>query len=339
MTCGPPQWNCFCQLSLKAIFVRNHKNLFPMRSLLALIFIVSVFGAEAQKYKDPRQYYRQFANENRKIKRKNLMFFEASLKGEDERRVAKYREMVIEQLRESKKEVDRVGPYEDYEILQREYSDALELYIKAFDEELGEAWALKDSMYNSWDDLTSYYKALDKAEQDMLDAAYKIERAEEHFTHKYYVDRMVDEETELTYQRLDEITPHVRDMSVAFYRVHMQVENFLKAIDEKKRDTLPRMVTEIRKTIRTSEEEVSEWADFEEDDLYDETVSYLQDMNEEIDETMRPLAEAFSNEYLGEDEYEDAQDLLERFRDWYNDLVTDWKETKMELIEDYLPED
>lgn len=310
-----------------------------MRILLALLFTFSLFGAAAQKYKDPRQYYRVFANENRKIKRKNLMFFEASIKGEDERRVQKYREMVVEQLRESAKEIDRVGAYEDYEILKREYADALELYIKAFDDQLGDAWALKDSMYNSWEHLNKYYDALEKAETSMLDAAYKIEEAEQHFTQKYYVDRRIDEETELTYERLDEITPHVRDMTIAFYRVHMQVEKFLMAIENQQRDTLGQMVTNIRKSIRTSQEEVADWADFEEDDLFEETVDYMEDISEEIDEVLRPIAEAYSNEYLAEDEYEDAEDQLERFKSWYNDLVADWKETKTELVEDYLPED
>lgn len=310
-----------------------------MRILLALLFTFSLFGAAAQKYKDPRQYYRVFANENRKIKRKNLMFFEASIKGEDERRVQKYREMVVEQLRESAKEIDRVGAYEDYEILKREYADALELYIKAFDDQLGDAWALKDSMYNSWEHLNKYYDALEKAETSMLDAAYKIEEAEQHFTQKYYVDRRIDEETELTYERLDEITPHVRDMTIAFYRVHMQVEKFLEAIENQQRDTLGQMVTNIRKSIRTSQEEVADWADFEEDDLFEETVDYMEDISEEIDEVLRPIAEAYSNEYLAEDEYEDAEDQLERFKSWYNDLVADWKETKTELVEDYLPED
>lgn len=310
-----------------------------MRILLALLFTFSLFGAAAQKYKDPRQYYRVFANENRKIKRKNLMFFEASIKGEDERRVQKYREMVVEQLRESAKEIDRVGPYEDYEILKREYADALDLYIKAFDDQLGDAWALKDSMYNSWEHLNKYYDALEKAETSMLDAAYKIEEAEQHFTQKYYVDRRIDEETELTYERLDEITPHVRDMTIAFYRVHMQVEKFLMAIENQQRDTLGQMVTNIRRSIRTSQEEVADWADFEEDDLFEETVDYMEDISEEIDEVLRPIAEAYSNEYLAEDEYEDAEDQLERFKGWYNDLVADWKETKTELVEDYLPED
>ncbi len=312
-----------------------------MKALLSLVLLATLLpAAQAQRYRNPDQYLRAFTNENRKISKKNFLYLAASLKGKDERRVQRYREMVLEQLKDSRKEVARIGTYDDYEILQREYMDGLALFIDAFENDFGIADSLTANRYRSYDDLKKYFDAVTKAEGEMLDAIYKMEKAEEHFAKMNYITITRDEEMERQYELLDEVTLYSRDMTLSLFRVEQSVRDFLKALNEETPDSLLHKVSDIRMAISTSEDEIAEYADFEgEDDLYYEVAGYLQDVQEEVEVNLGPIAEKLENEYLPEDEYQDAQDDLQDFVERHEDRLLDYFEARADLIEDYLPED
>ncbi len=311
-----------------------------MKRFLALILLFAMAAPlAAQRYRNPDQYLRQFTNQNRKIGIKNLLYLTATLKDADERRIAKYREIVLEQLKDSKREIERTGNYEDYEILKREYVKALEQYIGVFEKEFGAADTLLARRYDSYQDLQNYYDAVTAAEAKMLEASYRMEEAEDHFAKTYYFTVERDEELEEQYRLLDEVTLYSRDMTLAFFRTEQGVQKWLRAVEAEERDSLPQIVTEIRKYIKQSRSEVEEYADFEgEDDLYKEVKHYLDEMQDAVNQDLQPLSEQLKNKFLDEKEYRDAQRDLERFVNWHSRIVEDFFETKRELIEDYLPD-
>src|SRR5690606_13824121 len=113
---------------------------------------------------------------------------------------------------------------------------------------------------------------------------------------------------------LDEVTLYSRDMTLSFFRVDAQARKFLGAVQRDHLDSLPLIVTEMRKAIKTSQEEVEEYADFEgEKDLYNELVDYLEEMEDEVNENLAELAQNLQNEFLDEKQREEAQKQLKNF--------------------------
>lgn len=312
-----------------------------MTRILSLLLLVAfALPAEAQKYKKPEQYYREFQSQNRKISRKNLIYLEAVLKDEDERKIAKYREMMVDQLKDSRQELSRIGDYDGYDILQREYMTALDMYIDAFEKEFGVAEELTAKRYDSYEDLKAYFDAVTKAEGEMLDASYKIEKAEDHFAKMHFFTIERDEEMDEQFRLLDEATLYTRDMTLSFFRVQQHSKRFLTSIKEDNKDSLSYILTDMQKDIRVSKQELAEYVDFTgKDNLVKYLNWYLDEMVLEVNENLRPLAEKLKNDYLDEKDYSRAQKDLERFIARYNDYQDEFFEIKNDLILDYLPED
>ncbi|HAD97038.1 MAG TPA: hypothetical protein DCG19_06495 [Cryomorphaceae bacterium] len=312
-----------------------------MFKYLAFVLLVGMaFQVDAQRYNNPQTYFRKFQNENRKLRIKNLRYLKSSLRSTDERRVAKYREMVLEQAKESQQAVERLGPYEDYDILQKEYIKSLQMYIDAFANNFGVAEELNKGRYNSYEDLKKYYDAVTKAEGQMLDAAYRIQQAEEHFAKTYYLTITRDEEMEEEYRMLDEVTLYTRDMTLSFFRVDAEVRKYLKTVEVGGTDSLSTIVGDMRAAYNESKKEVEEYADFDgRKVLFNEMEDYLEEIRVELDENLPELTENLQNKFLSEDEFEDTQRELERFIKRHKYRVEDFFETQADLIEYYIPED
>jgi len=306
------------------------------RNLLIFFALLLAVPALAQRYRNPSQYYRQFSNQNRKLTQKTNIFLTNLLMGEDARRVTRYREMVEEQAKDSKQEVSRTGPYEDYETLQREYEKGLEEYHKAFSKHFTKALNYYPNRFASYDSLTTYYDWLTKAENAMYDARYTLESAEDHFAKTYYVDQNPDEELAEESLTLDRVSIYLKDMDLAFFNVERAVQNWVNAIDEQKRDTLHTLVAQIRKSVRASADSIKPYTDYEgDDDLFEEVEYYITEVNEEIDENLRPLSDAFANAYLDPKEYADAEKDLNRVKDWLQDAREDYFDTRQDVTEGY----
>lgn len=306
--------------------------------LLALFLLVP--AAEAQRrYKDARSYYREFQAQTRKIGIKNMRYLEAVVKGDDARRVNKYREMVVEQMRESKRSLARVGGFNGDDVLHREYMQALDMYLEAFEKDFGAAEELTANRYNSYDDLQKYFEAANKAEIKMLDAGYKIESAEDYFGKTYNVDLRRDTILRNKQVLLDEVTVYTRELTSIYFRVDGELTALFNAISADKGDTLAIIITNLRKAIRKAQSELSEIEPFEYDDgLEDQLLSYLEEIDGAIDEDLRPMAETFQFKYQDSDDLEDAQAVLADMKEWQTISRSEYFETQSGIIADYLEE-
>lgn len=294
---------------------------------------------EAQRYKNPQSYFKKFQNENRKLRIKNLRYLKASLKSGDQRKVDKFRQVVLDQAKQSKTSIERLGAYKDYNILRKEYIASMEMYINAFENNFGVADALSKNRYNSYEDLKKYYQAVSKAEEEMLTASFRIESAEEHFAKTYTLKIVRDSELEEQYALLDEVTLYSRDMTLSYFRIDAKVRLYLNILQRGNLDSLSDVLTEMRIAVKDSKEEVLEYDAFEgETTLYDEMVDYIEEMEVELNENLGDLTDKLQNEFMEEDEYEDVQKDLKRFIERHKYRTESFFETKSELIEDYLPE-
>jgi hypothetical protein len=312
-----------------------------MFRILALLIFCSSITVElgAQRFRDPRSYYKEFASENRRITIKNIRYLEGVVKGEDPRRVDKYREMVVEQLKESKRAIERLGDYKEDDLLQREYLKALDLFLNAFEKNFDKAEALTEDRYQNFEKLKIYFAAMEAAEADMFDAAYKIQEAEEFFAKKYKVDLRRDEATQLKWKKLDRLTIYTRELSLAFFQVDAPMSAFFKAAEAKQGDTLFDILNTIRQAVRISQDALADMPEFDgKDFLLEELEYYLEEIRDALDETIRPLADQLSNEFLPEDEYEDVQDELEDLKEWHAKARADFFETQTYIVLKYLEE-
>ncbi len=311
-----------------------------MKKVLLIILTASIVApVMAQRGKnDARAYFKDFQSETRRISRKNYIYLEASVKGTDPARVQRYREMVVEQLNDSKNALDRITIYEGDDVLKREYMDALDMYLKAFGEQFKVADSLNTFKFNSFKDLMLYNKKLTEAEQNMIDASYKIKKAEEYFAKKYDVELRRDEETEEEYRMLDEITLYARDMTEAFFRVDDQSQRFINVAARNHTDSLEQIVDAMRDAINTSQNTVDTYGDdLENDKLKRDVKFYLEDVKEDLSVQLMPLAEKLDNPYMEEKEYKKAKKELENFIYQTKKYREDFFDARADLIEDYLP--
>ena len=309
--------------------------------ILILVAILAGFGsAEAQRYRNPSQYLRQFNNQKRKADIKTLLYLESSIKGEDPRRIQKYHEIVLEQMKEAKKEVERIGAYKGDDVLQREYVAGFEMLIAVFDKEFRKAEDLRDSMYDSYDMLKRYYAEVTGAEDIMYEAFYKIEAAEDHFAKTNFLEFERDPEIVLRFDELDIATLHSRDMTLAFFRVEYPVSVLIDNIKAKDFDSIETNIADINNAIDLSVEDVKKYADFEgEDWLIKELEDYIGDMKEEVNFNLVPIAEELQNRFLDEKDYNSAVKDLDRFVDRHEGRVQDFFDTREDFIYAYLPEE
>ncbi len=306
----------------------------------SLIILMGMGSMEAQRYRNPSQYLRQFNNQKRKADIKTLMYLEASLKAEDPRRVKKYQEIVLEQMKDSKRELERIGAYKGDDVLQREYVAGFEMLVKVFEKDFKRAEDLRDSMDDSYDNLKQYYALVTEAEDHMYEASYKIEAAEDHFINTNYLDFERDQEIVNRFDMIDEASLHSRDMTLAFFRVEYKVQKMMDHIKDDELDSLEADIVSIKEAIGQSGEDLKEYSDFEgEDDLIEELEDYLGDMLEEVNFNLIPLVEQLQNKYLDEKDYQNAQKDLQRFVDRHEGRVEDFYETRADFIAEYLPED
>lgn len=310
-----------------------------IRYLLIAIFIGFGCQMEAQKFKNPISYFKKFQGENKKIKKKNFRYLKASLRGDNAKKVDKFRSVVVEQLKDSKNSIERLGAYKGDDILRKEYIRSLEMYIHAFENNFGVADALIKNRYNSYEDLKKYYAAVEVAEDEMLDANYIIEAAEEYFAKKNELVIQRDEEMEKQYENLDEVTLYSRDMTLSYFRIDAQVRLYLNIVSRGNMDSLPDVVTDMRRAVKESKIEVENYASFDgETDLYDEMHEYIEEIQGELEENMDKMTDGLQNEFLDQDEFDEVQNDLEDFVKRHKYRVHSFFETKAELIEAYLPE-
>lgn len=309
------------------------------RYLIFAVLIGFSTQLDAQKFKNPKAYFKKFQSENRKLRTKNLRYLKASLKSDNIKRITTLRQKVVDQATQSKVAIERLGPYKDYNILRKEYIKSLEMYVNAFENNFGIADELSANRYKSYEDLKKYYAAVEKAEDEMLQAAYMIESAEEHFANKYSLTITKDEELEEQYVQLDEVTLYSRDMTLSYFRIEAEVRKYLSVIERGNMDSLPEIVTDIRLAVKESKSEVEEYDAFDgETDLYDEMADYIEEMEVELEENLDELTDNLQNEFMDEDDYEKVQDDLQDFIKRHNYRIESFFETKADLIESYLPE-
>lgn len=311
-----------------------------MFKYLPLILLLA-FGSQmqAQKFKNPKTYFKKFQLESKKLRVKNFKYLKSSLKSDKPKKVDKFRLAVIEQAKTSKRIIDRLGPYQEYDILRKEYLRSMDMFIHAFENNFGVADELSKNRYKSYEDLKKYYKAVEKAESEMLEASFRIEAAEEHFAKKYNLEIVKNEELETQYTQLDEVTLYSRDMTLSYFRMDAEVRKYLAIVNRGNMDSLPEVVTDIRLAVRESKTEVEEYQAFDgETDLYDQMVEYIEEIEVELNENLDELTDNLQNEFMDEDEYSEVQKNLRKFGKRHQFRVTEFFEVKVDLIESYLPE-
>jgi len=302
-----------------------------------LIFLLLTFIAlpslEAQRFKDPRAYYREFQSQSRRLGIKNMRYLEAVAQGSDERRVAKFREMVLDQLNETKRDLGRVGSYNEDDILWKEYMAALDMYIEAYDSDFGAAQKLSPEMYSSYENLKAYYEAASIAEIKLLDANFKIEKAEDYFAKTYKIDLRRDTAAIGKALRLDDVTVYTRELALIYYRVDAHLLAIFKAVEDNNTDTLSIIITNLRKDIRVAQSEIEEVGDYKGDDgLVDFVLAFIEDIDGSIDEDLRPTAEILEGRYQDQKSLADAKADMEDYRLWHDDIALDFFEARKELI-------
>lgn len=312
-----------------------------LRKLTFIILCFSIFGsAFAQRGgADPRTYYREFQSQSRRVMIKVMRYMEGTVRNEDPRRIIRYQEMVQEQLVESKRAIARIGAFNGDSLLRREFLRGLEMYQAAFSEEFSDA-SLIENKYNSYEDLAKYYEAQNKSDLKLFDAAFIIEKAEDHFGKSYDVDLRRKPEDKELFDKLDLLSIYTQELTLAYFKTDAQLLHLIEAAEAGKADTLLNITKDLRYAISESKRDMQDLPEFDGKDWFEKEVEfYLNEITQALDQEIVPTAELLSNKFLPGDEYDDAMKDLEDIKEWQVDAREDFFKTLNEVVERYLPED
>lgn len=309
-------------------------------SLGFLLLLLAPFGGQAQRYDDPGDYYREFFSENRRLQMKKIRYLESALANEDPRRTQRYRQMVLEQVKESLNTIPRFSDYRGDSIMLREYLKAFRMYKKAFEGPFGKAEKLGADRYAGYDSLKLYYQYFNEGERLMLDADYTIQEAHDYFFNEYTYKPRLTSDLDEKLALIDQLSLYFRDVNLAFYRVDAVLRRFFKQVENKQRDSLSATVADLRRAVRTSMEEAEQLEGLEgNNEPVEDLKDYLAEVNENIDEEIRPLAENLANEFLPAEQYEEAMEDLQDLREWHQEQRSQFLENQKEVIAAYLEEE
>jgi hypothetical protein len=305
--------------------------------IFLLLTFIALPNVEAQRFKDARTYYREFQSQSRRLAIKNMRYLEAVAQGNDERQIAKFREMVLDQLKDTKRDLGRVGPYNEDDVLWKEYMTALDMYLDAYDSDFGKAQGLSAEKYTSYENLQAYFAAASVAEIKLLDANFKIEKAEDFFAKTYNVDLRRDTAAQSRSLRLDDITVYTRELALIYYRVDAHILAIFKAVDENNTDTLSKVITDLRKAIRVAQSEIEEVGEFNgEDDLVEFVLGFIEEVDASIDAELRPITEVLESKYQDQSDLAASKADMDDYREWHDNMTLDFFEVRKELILDVL---
>ena len=302
--------------------------------LLGFFFSLSL---PAQRYRDPGDYYRELSSQNRRLQMKKMRYLESVLTNSDPRRTDRYRELVVEQIDNSLSELRRVGAYKGDSVVIKEYIRGYKMQEEAFKELFGQAEELGGSRFTNYDSLKRYYDHFNKAELTMNEGDYILSEADAYFFNTYSFEPRRSNDLGEQLQKLDQLSVYLRDVNMAFYRVDAVLHEFFVAVEEKRVDSLQEMVVQLRRAVKTSQEEARSIGEFQgEDDAIDFLMDYLEEVQDNIDDTFRPLAEKFSNQFLADEDYKDALKDLRKLEEWHQEERSEFLEDQQEMVEDFL---
>lgn len=302
-----------------------------------LMGLFSSISLQAQRYRDPGDYYRELSSQNRRLQMKKMRYLESVLTNADPRRTDRYRELVVEQIDKSLQELRRVGSYQGDSVVLKEYLRGYEMQQEAFKELFGRAEELGDSRFTNYDSLKRYYDHFNEAELTMNEGDYILSEANDYFFNTYTFQPRRSNDLDEQLRKLDELSVYLRDVNMAFYRVDAVLHEFFTAVEEKEVDSLKENVVQLRRAVKTSQEEAQNLGEFQgEDDAIDFLKDYLEEIQDNIDDTFRPLAQKFSNQFLADDDYQDAKKELGKLEEWHQEERSAFLEDQQEMVEDFL---
>ena len=314
------------------------------RSIILLLLLAFNVALWAQGRQNPRLYYRQFNNEYIKIRQKDLRFREAKIREDDRRLVERSREVVIKQIENSRREINKLPPFKDDAMMVEGYLEGLDTLYFAFTNLMDSALARQRYQYESYEELNEYYWQLDKAERKIEQGYTILREVEDEFAIVQHMGLKRRTEIEEKFALIEKVNKHTRQMTLSYYRVDHLLKSLVDTINNNTNKNLeeymlPMVVEDIRAMAEEERSRAESFKDPElKKDLYKKLVSYLKEVNNEAENDLLELAQSLDIEPFHTNAYRDARIDLRYFTGRYNRLSRNFLEARKEYILEYFPE-
>lgn len=204
-----------------------------MKTLLTLLLSLTLgYTALAQHSNSPAAYLNSIKNERAKVELKTINYYKASLTEQHHNMINARFEMVLDQLKRSRKDLAKKASFRNDERLKTQYLETFDSLYFIFNISFKHVEQIK--LYSAQDQsgLEHYYQALAAAERNMMAAIKAFDRAENLFKTSYntQIDRY--QETNLKLDLLFKVSSYNRTITQCFKRVDIAMLNYLKIVDE-----------------------------------------------------------------------------------------------------------
>lgn len=312
------------------------------RQLLFLFLVIAGGQVLAQRYTSPRYYFRQFHNEYVKLERRDLRYHEAKIREEDRDKVERYRASMMDQLADSRREVNKMPPYKKEErMLIVGYNEGLDSLELAY-QSLAKAVKLEPYQYESPEEMQAYYQAQHKAEKDIRRSFAILDEVEREFAIVHNMGLKKDEEMEKHHQLIQEAHAHLREVSLSYYRIHHGFKNFLDTVKKHTNVNLDTffLADEAVAISDMAGEEIERAKDFEpgellKKNLQKDLITYLKSCQREAGKELRKIAQHLEAEPFYTNGHRDARIDLKFFAQRYESLSDSFLRARTGFIEEY----
>jgi len=311
-----------------------------MKKIVLILFALLLFAPQIEAQNNAQSYYRKIANEKKKVNKKRLKHFQASLKGDNPKKTERYRTMVVDQVNASMKIIKKMRPYQGDSAFRNDYVRVLNLYNLAYTRAYGNIKELEDSSKMSYDNMMLYLDAVEEMDATIEEAAEKLTRNEEYFANKYKFTIRYDEEMEAQYELLNDVLYYLRESYRSYFRVEVEFLYLLANYEDfdTKRERKRQM-----QTVKAIEKTLSETVllgDFDGDDSYQKgLMNLLEDMETIMREDYTEIIDLAEDGSYDEKKWDKGMKKLDGFVEDLKALMHAYYEDKADFVDAYLPDD
>lgn len=252
-----------------------------MKSALTLLFISFAGMALSQAdFKDAVQYNDYIISEQRQTVKKNLDYISFSVHSEDYKLIEAKRKEVLRQITQSKGKIAKMPPFEGDTRLRDEAIEVLAQYQNAFEGDFKEVLHLKKERQNSLEAMEAYFKAQNKAEDEVNKATQKFNKVQTDFAKKNnltFGSGDDDDDLSSQMQTIASLNQYARGIFLEYFKVSKAFAEMLDVLNEQKGALLDRKRRDVIEAADKALPKLKDYGDFKGDREYlDQTVSLTE---------------------------------------------------------------
>lgn len=313
---------------------------------LFLLIIFQIYAKHnllsAQNFKNPRSYNDFITNEQLKIMHKNVDYLKKSIYSTNAQEIQSAFQAILDQINTSRIQVQKMPSFQSNSQFKNEVILVFKQYQDVYQQDFQKIHFLKKE--SSLQALKNYYQAQNEAEEKLVLATQRFQKAQKQFADTYQLV-LVENPKHFSqdFSHITQVNKYIRQIQFAYLQTAIPNAYFWEATNqrdvqrmEKQRKNLAREAAQARQTLNQIKN-------------FPEGKAYLNQTKQMIDfflhQTYPHRSYAILVEFtrkqnqnaLDSSDAQKANDLIQKYTKRSEELLTAMKNAQTRLFKQYLP--